>query len=109
MIWHNIKEKKPEQDQAVWYYFEYTGLNHGSYYSEDVYDRFNLPEEHPIMGNGVPRGTIMCDVFHGKKGYLTDDVTHWAEYKEEEYIDAQTSLIEFLVSIDQVPERYKGI
>lgn len=55
MEWINIKDKKPEPGKPVWYYF-------------DVFNR---------IYDGHYYGTDKEDVFYGKHGFLTNDVTFW--------------------------------
>lgn len=50
--WIKCTDRLPDDGQAVIYYFEFVGVNRGNYDKED-------------------------NCFHGKKGWLTDDVTHW--------------------------------
>ena len=54
MGWISMEDRKPEEGQAVWYYFEVVGVHPGRYYKTD---------------DG--------DTFVGVRGFLTDDVTHW--------------------------------
>ncbi len=49
--WILHREKRPEVDQFVWYYFEHTGVSYGKY------------------GGG--------DTYYGRSGFLNGDVTHW--------------------------------
>ena len=52
--WISMKDKKPEEGQEVWYYFDVVGVHCG---------RYHLSED--------------GDLFIGLNGFLTDDVTHW--------------------------------
>ena len=49
--WISTKERMPEEGQKVFYYFDYVGVNRGSY------------------------SDYHC--FHGSRGFLTGDVTFW--------------------------------
>ena len=96
ITWYNIKEKRPQQKQAVWYFFEYVGLHHGFYEGQDFCDVFRMPDTatpEQIAEHESHRGKCTCNIFYGKSGFLTDDVTHWAVYNEESKVDAGASLI----------------
>jgi len=54
MEWIEVKDRLPEEDQRVIYWFEHTGVHYG---------KFTMTE------HGA------C--FYGPGGWLTDDVTHW--------------------------------
>lgn len=73
-MWINIKEKKPEENQEVWYYFEhFNRVYSGKYSREDVSSMYEKPD-----------GTYFSDVFYGKSGFLSDDVDWWMPRKEGE-------------------------
>ena len=65
-LWINIKDQKPEENQDVFYYFEYTGISAGKY------NIYIWPKE--VIGSDV---IVESDCFHGDGGFLIDDVTHW--------------------------------
>lgn len=53
-VWVPVKQRLPEPKQDVVYYFEFTGRSVGQY-----------------LGDGT------SNVFGGRFGFLTNDVTHW--------------------------------
>jgi len=59
MKWISVKDKLPNEEQRVIYYFKHTGINVGKYMS-----------------------TIYGPCFYGETGWLTDDVTHWMPLPE---------------------------
>ncbi len=61
--WIKVKDKVPKDGQKVIYYFEYTGISVGRY--------------EKIKGKDAKYGT---NCFYSKRGFLTDDVTHWMTY-----------------------------
>ena len=65
MDWIKIEDKIPDEGQKVIYYFEHTGISIGKF----TKDKDNI---------GFPFGNI----FYGKSGFLTDDVTHWMPLPE---------------------------
>ena len=66
--WIQVKDQLPEEGQAVWYFFEHTGVDHGEY---------------KLSSNELADGVIWeMDCFFGKRGFLCDDVTHWMPYVE---------------------------
>jgi len=65
--WIRIKDQKPEDGQDVFYFFDVLGVYKGRYLRKE-YPREMFEEgTEPVYG----------DCFYGKKGFLTDDVTHW--------------------------------
>ena len=63
--WIKMSERKPKQNQDVYYFFEHTGVHKGKYRKQELDER--------IFG----KKGLMADVFFSEKGFLTDDVTHW--------------------------------
>lgn len=63
--WIHITDRKPEDEQDVFYFFEVLGVYKGKYCKSNYYEGYDDIE--PCWG----------DTFYGKKGFLTDDVTHW--------------------------------
>jgi len=61
--WIYIEDRIPEEGQEVFYYFKYFGVCSGRFEQIDIGGEFG--------------GQCMVDVFHGRFGWLTDDVTHW--------------------------------
>lgn len=63
--WIDIREQKPEEEQDVFYYFEFCGVCSGKYQTCKL-------------------GTsgIVFDCFYGKSGFLCDDVQYWMPRKE---------------------------
>jgi hypothetical protein len=57
--WIKMSDRKPEEGQAVIYYFDMVGRHRGHYTT------------------WTEAGEFTYDVFHGPSGFLTDDVTHW--------------------------------
>ena len=79
MNWIHINDQRPENEQDVFYFFEVLGVYKGKYersqYPEELFD-----EGHePVFGN----------TFYGKKGWLTDDVTHWMPAPTDEEWDGE--------------------
>jgi hypothetical protein len=66
MSWIHINDQKPEHHQKVFYFFAFLGVYRGQY------EQAEYPAE--LFGTDEP---IYGDCFFGKKGFLTDDVTHW--------------------------------
>ncbi len=65
MNWIHINDQKPEYQQDVFYFFEVLGVYKGKYRKYNYHE--DLDDVEPCWG----------DVFYGKKGFLTDDATHW--------------------------------
>jgi hypothetical protein len=57
--WIRVDERLPEEGQAVLYYFSMVGRHRGHF------TRWTDPDGYTY------------NVFHGKEGFLSDDVTHW--------------------------------
>lgn len=57
--WIRLDERKPEEGQEVIYYFDMVGVHRGFYVTETDEEGY------------------VHDIFYGKSGFLTDDVTHW--------------------------------
>ena len=68
--WIKIEDKQPKEKQDVWYYFKPCGIFKGKYIKEEYVTYDNEIDYH--------------DIFYGKSGFLTDDVTHWMPYKEND-------------------------
>lgn len=62
--WIRTSDRLPDEGQAVFYYFSGVGVHSGHY-------RF-YPEDGPVLGQ----------VFHGPRGFLGGDVTHWMPRSE---------------------------
>lgn len=77
MTWFNIEKKQPEDGQDVFYFFDILGVYKGKYKKVNYYEDY--PEMDPVYG----------DCFYGKKGFLTDDVTHWMPAPTDEDWDKQ--------------------
>jgi hypothetical protein len=60
--WVSVRDRLPEENQRVIYYFDVTGMDVGRYWKEE---RFGF------------------DCFGGKGGWLCDDVTHWMPLPDE--------------------------
>ena len=60
MKWIRVEDRLPEEGRKVIYYFGCVGIHIGKF----MKDKDNI---------GLPYGNI----FYGKSGFLTDDVTHW--------------------------------
>ena len=70
--WFDIKQKMPEEGQPVWYYFDVAdNVYDGFYNRDDVSSLYNEPE-----------GTYFSNCFHGRHGWLCDDVTYWTPREE---------------------------
>lgn len=65
MNWIHINDQKPEDGQNVFYFFDVFGVYKGKYQKSNYYVGHDDIE------------SCWCDCFYGKKGFLTDDVTHW--------------------------------
>lgn len=65
--WIKISDKLPQENETVFYYFDYLGVYAGIY---------NCVEDEHL-------GKMNC--FSGKGGYLCDDVTHWMPRKENDF------------------------
>jgi len=73
-MWINIKNKKPEEEQNVWYYFDFfKRVYPGKFTREDMSYLYDKPE-----------GTYVSDIFYGESGYLSGDVDWWMPRKEGE-------------------------
>lgn len=57
--WISVKDRMPEEEQRVLYYFAPVGMHTGRY-----------------------KKTEHGNVFYGAAGWLTDDVTHWMPLPE---------------------------
>jgi hypothetical protein len=57
--WVKMSDRKPEETQAVIYYFDMVGIHRGWYQVYTDEDGYKY------------------DVFFGMSGFLSDDVTHW--------------------------------
>jgi uncharacterized protein YbaR (Trm112 family) len=77
MNWIHIDTEKPQEGRDLFYFFPFLGVYRGKYVRTQYPEEFTGSEE-PCYG----------DCFHGTKGFLTDDVTHWmyANGEEEEYL-----------------------
>jgi hypothetical protein len=62
--WISVKDRLPKDGQRVLYYFHYVGVHAGNYARELDDDGY------------------MHDVFYGKDGFLSDDVTHWMPFPD---------------------------
>jgi len=63
-MWNDVWEDGyPEEGQAVYYYFEITGIHKGHYET-------NFCKE-------ICEGGHLFHCFHNNDGWLCDDVTHW--------------------------------
>ena len=71
MEWIKIEDKKPEENQEVFYYFDILGVYAGKYNRIDLYGEFDDVEEEYWM-----------DCFSGESGFLCDDVTEWMPRNE---------------------------
>lgn len=101
--WIHIDDQKPEELQNVFYFFEVLGVYKG-HYGIYIWDA----EEHGLDQDAY------SDVFYGKKGFLTDDVTHWmpappddewdGEYPDipEDYIELVTDHMPYYAHVDNV-------
>ena len=58
--WILVKDRLPEPQASVWYFFERTGVSSGEYWGEE---------------DGLP-------TFGGPRGFLGGDVTHWQPRNE---------------------------
>jgi hypothetical protein len=67
--WIKMSDRKPEEGQRCWYYFCIVGVHAGTYSQVDL-------TEFGLSG--------FADQFSGKRGFLTDDVTHWMPYDDGE-------------------------
>lgn len=65
MNWIKVEDELPEIGQRVIYYFEHVGVHVGKFMKVD-------------NNEDMPYGNI----FYGKSGFLTDDVTHWMPLPE---------------------------
>ena len=65
MEWISVKDKLPEEDQEVWYYFDAVGVHKGKYTGRLYF---------------IGKESHFSNTFYGKSGFLTDDVTHWMPY-----------------------------
>lgn len=81
--WIEFHKERPKDGQRVLYYFEVTGSNIG---------RFKDP-----------------NIFHGSKGFLSDDVTHWYPLPEDpeiknprllKYFEEKRKIIEAKSALD---------
>jgi hypothetical protein len=82
--WTSVKDKFPEKDAPVWYFFEHTGVSQGEFYGfhgcyegavdadgEIAIPQCKLPDCEFRKGcSGIP-------YFGGDRGVLGGDVTHW--------------------------------
>lgn len=68
MGWIEHDKQKPEHEQWVWYFFEITGVNYGQYDAEG-------------------------DCYHGRRGFLRGDVTHWMAAPEPPNIVPHSSTL----------------
>ena len=66
MDWIKVDDRLPEVGQKVIYYFEHTGISIGKFMKAEN-------NEDCQYGN----------IFYGKSGWLTDDVTHWMPVPEK--------------------------
>ena len=57
--WRKVEDELPKDGQKVIYYFEVTGINIGKYKKDKE-----------------------GDIFYGRSGFLTNDVTHWMPLPE---------------------------
>lgn len=62
--WIRVEDRLPEESQLVLYYFEPVGIHVGRYNKE------------------VDDEGYEYNVFHGRSGFLTDDVTHWMPFPD---------------------------
>ena len=65
--WIDINNQRPEEDQKVFYFFAFLGVYRGQYSLVEYPEEMSDEGSEPVYG----------DCFHGKGGFLTDDVTHW--------------------------------
>ena len=65
--WINIKNKVPEEQQKVWYYFDFFSK---------VYAGFYCSEDNSSI-YGEPVGTYISNCFYSKHGFLNNDVEFW--------------------------------
>ncbi len=70
--WISIKDQRPTEEQDVFYFFEWTGVNKGKYQG--------VPYDPEHFGTDEDGNPYVGNCFYGKKGFLTDDVTHWMPY-----------------------------
>jgi hypothetical protein len=63
--WVSMSERKPEQGQEVYYFFEHVGVHKGKYERQELDEKI------------FDQKGIMVDVFFSGKGWLCDDVTDW--------------------------------
>ena len=87
MKWIKIEDQLPKEDQCVIYYFKETGVACGRYKK--------------TSGGG--------DMFFGKCGFLTDDVTYWMPMPEPPVVisseeDYNLYLAELETLLDKDPE-----
>lgn len=65
--WFYSKNKKPEENQEVWYYFPpLKNVFKGFFTRIDLSYEFGLED-----------GKIICDQFYGDHGFLTDEEVYW--------------------------------
>ena len=78
--WIKIEDQRPEHESKVIYYFKHVGRHRGEYLRVPLDAEFFGTDE-----NGEP---YMSDLFYSKKGFLSDDVTHWMYDEGQEMPDA---------------------
>jgi hypothetical protein len=74
--WLDIHDKKPYNDEPVYYYFDvFDKVYYGYYYEDDMSFFYN-----------APHGTYKQNTFYGRSGFLGDDVTYWMPREDTEPI-----------------------
>jgi hypothetical protein len=72
--WINIHDEKPYDDEPVYYYF-HNKVFYGFYFKEDVSCLYLMPY-----------GTYSSNIFYGRSGFLSNDVTWWMPREDTEGI-----------------------
>ena len=85
--WTSVKDKFPEKDVPVWYFFEHTGVSQGEFFGfYGCYEGYvDADGNDASMGCKLPdcgysEGCTGIDYFGGERGVLGGDVTHWMPY-----------------------------
>ena len=84
MRWISVKDRYPEKGDAVWYFFEHTGVSQGEFFGfEGCYEGYvDMAGNDASMGCKLPdcgyrEGCTGIDYFGSDYGVLGGDVTHW--------------------------------